>query len=78
MHYCVGHVCCACCCIINNYCAVIIYTGESEGAMPKRGSGIEGRQTYVRYSAWHLVNSLNLVALILEAVNFSSRKWHLG
>ena len=38
-----------------------MYTGESEGAMPKRGSGIEGRQTYVRYSAWHLVNSLNLV-----------------
>ena len=51
MHYCVGHVCCARCCIINNYCAVIVYTGESEGAMPKRGSGIEGRQTYVRYSA---------------------------
>ena len=40
--------------IIN--CAVILYTGDSEGTISKRGLGIKNRQTYVKY----LINSLSL------------------
>ena len=50
--------------IIAINCVVIVYTGESEGTMSKRGLGIEGRHTYVKYSACHLINSLKLVAWI--------------
>ena len=31
------------------YCVVIVYTGDGEGTMSKRGAGIESRQTYVKY-----------------------------